>query len=364
MNATFLYVEACKCMLSSSDDSSSNWNDLFQLLPKLRQALSCRVCRGLLVEPFGSESCEHYVCRGCLRKKRSLNPGCRWCLNMDLLVADKQTRVLLACYQKLCEFIANSGAVGHLRSQNGEYHAILAVIHEASTSPIAMEDCLKDQTLAPGLSEINTDVQPATKISSGKSNDKMADKPRDCVSRLPAEAITPLPKRKIIQLLKEIDGNEDQKPKRKKKKHFKGTIYNYNKKKKLQKKMLSMDKEPENIVCQQFTETIQTIENDQDSNEEVQVVDEIDEKPLFVETDLSTQAIPGKLRGRSCRCGVASMGLSRKCIGKRCPCYTSNQPCEHCSCCNCANPLNNNNGKSSSVIENVSEVKNFAVSVS
>jgi hypothetical protein len=287
---------------------------------------------------------------------------------MDLLVADKQTQILLACYQKLCEFVADSRAVGHLKSQNGEYNAIVAVIHEALASPISMEDCLKDQAIIPVVKEMNADNTPATSISSGKSNDKMADKSREYLDRLPAEVITPLPKRKIIQLLREIgeneDENEDQKPRKKKKKHFKGTIYNYNKKKKLKKMSDVIEKEAENVVCQQFMETVQTIENAQDSNEEVQVVDEMDEKPMFIETELPTRTAGIQLRGRLCRCGVSSMGPGRRCVGRRCPCYSRDKSCEHCSCTNCANPLNNNNGKSTDVLENIPDGKNFTVTVS
>ncbi|XP_020909522.1 uncharacterized protein LOC110247438 [Exaiptasia diaphana] len=349
MNATILYVEACKCMLSISDDSPNSWMELFQLLPKLRQALSCRVCRGLLVDPFGSQSCEHYVCRGCLRKKRSLNPGCRWCLNMDNLVPDQQTKILLACYQKLCEFVTESRAVGHLRSQNGEYSAIVAVIHEAMASPISMDNGSQDQKSDQQEAQANNN----NNISSAKSN-KMAEQSRGIASKLPAEVIVPLPKRKIIQLLNEMDGSEEQKPQRKKRKHFKGTIYNYNKKKKF-KKIADGEKDSENVVCQQFLGTVQTIENVQDSNEEVQVVDEIAEKPLFTATDLSTQIVDNQIRGRLCRCGVSSIGNSKRCVGKRCPCFSKEKSCEHCACCNCANPFNNNNVRLSNELKPILE---------
>ncbi|KXJ09220.1 E3 ubiquitin-protein ligase MSL2 [Exaiptasia diaphana] len=306
MNATILYVEACKCMLSISDDSPNSWMELFQLLPKLRQALSCRVCRGLLVDPFGSQSCEHYVCRGCLRKKRSLNPGCRWCLNMDNLVPDQQTKILLACYQKLCEFVTESRAVGHLRSQNGEYSAIVAVIHEAMASPISMDNGSQDQKSDQQEAQANNN----NNISSAKSN-KMAEQSRGIASKLPAEVIVPLPKRKIIQLLNEMDGSEEQKPQRKKRKHFKGTIYNYNKKKKFKK--------------------------------------------IADATDLSTQIVDNQIRGRLCRCGVSSIGNSKRCVGKRCPCFSKEKSCEHCACCNCANPFNNNNVRLSNELKPILE---------
>jgi len=332
MNATFLYVEACKCMLSVSEDKASSWTELFQLLPKLRQALTCRVCRGLLVEPYGSQSCEHYVCHGCLKKKRSLNPGCRWCLNMDVLVPDKQTKILLACYQKLCSFVTESRALSQLRSQNGEYNAILAVVHEAMASPISMDNCEQDHKPA----DLEIKLNNNNICTSAKTTNNMAVKSRGCSETLPPEVIAPLPKRKIIQLLDELDGNQA-KPRRKKRKHFKGTIYNYNKKKKLKKATESVT-ETESLVCQQFLGTLQTIENAQDTNEDVQVVDEVEE------TNLTTPLTDNQLNG-TCRCGQSSTGGTKRCVKKRCPCYNSDKSCEQCLCCNCANPYNNNNNK-------------------
>lgn len=329
MNATTLYVEACRCMLSLSNESSNSWIELFQLLPKLRQALSCRVCRGLLVDPFGSQSCEHYVCRGCLKRKRSLNPGCRWCLNMEHLIPDQQTKILLACYQKLCEFVTESNAIGTLRSQNGEYSAIVAVINEAMASPIGVNNVTQDQN----VNQEDTKINNNNNISS-KNTTKMAEKSRGFTEKLTAEVVVQLPKRKMIEILNSINGSQEQKPKRKKRKHFKGTIYNYNKKRKL-KKSEENELDSSNILCPRFLGTVQTIENAQDSNEEVQVVDEIPE------SELKTPVNP--VIKTKCRCGIASLGSYKRCAGKRCACFSNYNSCEQCDCCNCSNPFNNNN---------------------
>lgn len=107
MSATALYVKACRCLYSY--ESSSSWDQLVVLLPQLKTALSCRVCLGLIVDPQSSRYCQHYVCRGCLKKKRALNPGCKWCLDWTKLEeSDRQVRVVLACYKLLCETILSS----------------------------------------------------------------------------------------------------------------------------------------------------------------------------------------------------------------------------------------------------------------
>lgn len=104
LSATSLYVQACKFLLCGEDRSS--WDQLVAILPNLRNALSCRVCRGLIVDPLSSGYCQHYVCRNCLQRKRALNPGCKWCLDFSKLRrSDEQIRVVLACYKLLCKEI-------------------------------------------------------------------------------------------------------------------------------------------------------------------------------------------------------------------------------------------------------------------
>ena len=106
-SATSLYVQAWKFLLCGEDRSS--WDQLMEILPLLRNALTCRVCRGLIVDPLSSGYCQHYVCRTCLKRKRALNPGCKWCLDFsNLRQSDEQIRVVLSCYKLLCEAIKSS----------------------------------------------------------------------------------------------------------------------------------------------------------------------------------------------------------------------------------------------------------------
>lgn len=106
-NATSLYVKACKFLLCGEDRSS--WDELVTLMPELRSALSCRVCRGLVSDPLSSGYCPHYVCRACLRKKRALNLGCIWCLDFSKLKrSDEQIGVVVACYKLLCKAMKSS----------------------------------------------------------------------------------------------------------------------------------------------------------------------------------------------------------------------------------------------------------------
>ncbi|XP_042196762.1 E3 ubiquitin-protein ligase MSL2-like [Callorhinchus milii] len=94
--------------------------DLRTLLPYLRQSLSCAVCGSLLKDPVGPgrSVCQHFVCRRCAGQKMQMKPACSWCKDYGAFVENEQLRVLLACYKKLCEFISGCDVVGNVAEEN------------------------------------------------------------------------------------------------------------------------------------------------------------------------------------------------------------------------------------------------------
>lgn len=348
-------------MLSLETDNQDVWDQLFHLLPKLRQALSCRVCGGLLIDPYGSHSCEHHVCKGCLRRKRALIPGCRWCTNLEKLTEDKQARIVLACYQKLCECIAQKAAsVQRLSTQNGEYNKTLAIIQEAVTSPISLADFPNNRQEQVPVNNLESN----SKISPG-GNLNMAAESRVPVTVLPPE-MKLMPPKKVAKLLASPTGSQNQKEKKRKKKPFKGSYYNYGKKKKTPVKIntsatnLSYNSEIENNVLGNMDsldfktgDCSHEVTKEEDDNEEIQVVDNI-EPELHVKSDLQPKEVvvvtpPGKHKKKGklkrCSCGTSSKLQNTRCISTRCPCFTDGGSCEHCPCVNCGNPFSNNNDK-------------------
>lgn len=156
-SATSLYVQACKFLLCGEDKSS--WDQLMAVLPQLRNALTCRVCRGLIVDPLSSGYCRHYVCRACLQKKRALNPGCKWCLDFSKLrQSDEQIRVVLACYKLLCEAIKSSS------------------FYVSSDKNIVVDNLLKE-------AKINSDVLPNSSFVVSNNSRILDKKMVDNVSR-------------------------------------------------------------------------------------------------------------------------------------------------------------------------------------
>lgn len=355
-------------MLSLEAGNQAVWDQLFHLLPKLRQALSCRVCRRLLIDPYGSHSCEHYVCKGCLRKKRSLNPGCRWCTNLERLTEDKQTRIVLACYQKLCEYIAQKTPSGTQRlsiaTQNGEYNKTVAIIQEAVTSPISLAHFQNQQ---PQLVPANSAAgESNSEISSSGGNFNMASsESRVTEAKLPPEVKLMAPQKIAKLLAVSPTGNGNQQRRKRKRKPFKGTYYNYGKKKKT---AIRLTVSAPNLSC--TSKMPDRVEMDMDSldfetgdcpqeisqekeadSEEIQVVDDVEPEPKLQQLKELTAVIPpgknkknkGKLK--RCSCGTSSKLQNTRCISTRCPCFSDGGSCECCPCLNCGNPFNNNNDK-------------------
>ena len=107
MNATNLYVRACRVVMQADSDNMDSWSDLYKLLPYLRQSLSCTVCGKLLVDPYSptESNCQHHVCEKCRGEKKRLKPGCSWCKDYETYKENTQMKLILKCYKKLCEFI-------------------------------------------------------------------------------------------------------------------------------------------------------------------------------------------------------------------------------------------------------------------
>lgn len=135
MNATSLYVSTCRLVIQANAEDQSSWNDLYRLLPYLRQSLSCTVCNLLLVEPYSPESsCQHHVCKACRGKKKRLKPSCSWCKCYDSYTENVQLRILLQCYKRLNEYLASTEIFRKLMAiSTGEgANALLEIIEEGA----------------------------------------------------------------------------------------------------------------------------------------------------------------------------------------------------------------------------------------
>ncbi|KAL1280323.1 hypothetical protein QQF64_014923 [Cirrhinus molitorella] len=108
VNATALYVSACRSLLQCDPKDPETYGGLFNVLPFFRDSLSCLVCGNLLQDPVApkNSSCQHYVCKGCKGKKMLLKPSCSWCKDYEQFEENKQLQILIDCYRNLCECVS------------------------------------------------------------------------------------------------------------------------------------------------------------------------------------------------------------------------------------------------------------------
>ncbi|XP_051984096.1 E3 ubiquitin-protein ligase MSL2-like [Xyrauchen texanus] len=108
VNATALYVSACRSLLQCDPQDLETYGALFNVLPFFRDSLSCLACGNLLLDPISPKnaSCQHYVCKGCKGKRMLLKPSCSWCKDYEHFEENKQLQILIDCYKSLCECVS------------------------------------------------------------------------------------------------------------------------------------------------------------------------------------------------------------------------------------------------------------------
>jgi len=149
MNATNYYVSTTRLVMQADPDNPSTWQDLYRMLPTLRNSLSCTVCEHLLIEPYTPEetSCEHHVCKGCKGGLKKLRPTCSWCKDYSKYNENVQLRILIQNYKKLCGLVKITQMYGHILS-NGEQGKILRdIIRESEgerIKPMRVENIRSD----------------------------------------------------------------------------------------------------------------------------------------------------------------------------------------------------------------------------
>ncbi|KAJ8975816.1 hypothetical protein NQ317_013747 [Molorchus minor] len=81
MNSTNLYVTTTQIIMKSDPTNPNSWQDLYRLVPYLRNSLCCVVCSYLLVDPLTPmiAQCQHHLCRPCKGGRKKIKPACEGC---------------------------------------------------------------------------------------------------------------------------------------------------------------------------------------------------------------------------------------------------------------------------------------------
>lgn len=120
INSTSLYIKCSRLVLNV--EPSEVWDDCEEFERDLRQlyeSVLCRNCGNLLIEPVTPKkqhfSCQHRVCLDCIGKKRSAPSNCRMCSDYTLFEKSHSTKLLIRCFQELCELVRSSWIYDYLQ---------------------------------------------------------------------------------------------------------------------------------------------------------------------------------------------------------------------------------------------------------
>lgn len=109
--ATEAYAEAWSVVLNECWGVAPHRDEplppLVQLLPFIRQLLTCCACAGLLEDAMISLSCGHCYCSKCQQGTPLLKIQCRQCKERTGLVVENQIRLVVNCYRHMCHILSD-----------------------------------------------------------------------------------------------------------------------------------------------------------------------------------------------------------------------------------------------------------------
>ncbi|XP_077988228.1 uncharacterized protein LOC144442729 [Glandiceps talaboti] len=252
-----------------------------------------------------------------------LKPTCSWCKDYSKFEENKQLAVLLPCFKKLCEFIADTPIAKSLATTtNGGFSNPVTVLQEgmaivnnraSSSRSSSLDLATAISTMTTGLAKREEKRQPAkshtttkTKIDEDSPSECELD---GCVSNDNIEDTMNSSVNTSYSV--SLSNSVSTKMKFKRKKLFpkKRTAQtpggNENKKKKGKK-----------------------VDPDRPNNLKLVVI--------------GRRSKEGKSSGRKgCRCGTGNLNITPgkfTCYGNRCPCYVGYKGCVLCRCRGCKNP--------------------------
>ncbi|XDV27281.1 hypothetical protein PO909_030841 [Leuciscus waleckii] len=369
VNATALYVSACRSLLQCDPKDPETYGGLFNVLPFFRDSLSCLVCGNLLQEPLAPKdsSCQHCVCKGCKGKKMLLKPSCSWCKDYEQFEENKQLQILINCYRSLCECVSVCVMTEQSALGVKGYTEVKKMLEEVLGVKQEQEEfsSVKETAYVPHLktetdSENSADIKPS-----------VSDKPSE---QIPAELETPEPLCQHSQTSGALTPGHPPQPLT--------CLAAAHRKVRLSRKRSrsESDREGPSVAATAPSKTafepkapspppvvvtnggvLKVNKAMLDSTKNIQINTDLANKKVQVKSKVAVPKAKGKAKDRllsasvlpgqppkvvykktqekkGCKCGRATQNPSvLTCRGQRCPCYSNRKACLDCICRGCQN---------------------------
>jgi len=190
MNATKYYVSTTRLVMGCDPYSPGTWQDLYTLLPTLRNSLSCTVCEHLLNEPYTPEetSCEHHVCKSCKGGVKKLKPTCSWCKDYSKYFENVQLRILIQNYKKLCGYVKITPMYGAVIKHKDHGQLLKDIIRESEGDKV-IPMSIANMTASYSEAEIESEEENAGKVENIKEEQESFEEYPDTPIELVEEEI-------------------------------------------------------------------------------------------------------------------------------------------------------------------------------
>ncbi|XP_060079321.1 E3 ubiquitin-protein ligase MSL2-like [Ylistrum balloti] len=358
MNALNIYLTTCRYVMQADFADRESWSDLYRYLPFLRQALSCCVCRNLIVRPMGPvhNVCQHFVCFACIGGKMKLKPQCSWCKHHDEFKENTQLRLAVICFKKLCEYISDSpiGTDLHIqaRSPNGETNSLTAILQEALDFE---DDFTLSSSLPPSLDILTKHNLSPKRSSKSKSPSKCVKRSDQSHNSSTEKSDSPKLMCSIIKDKSTLDINPE----------VSCCSTPGNKVEHDSELQLNSTSQSDESIEVNVTDTDTSTDSKPDSSLKRKHDSDFDcsNRSILFESSILTSGSQGS-RGdnsqllepdtrrqtlgpssdheqkdlKTCKCGRGGTNSRLTCLGQRCPCYINRLPCIGCKCKGCRNP--------------------------
>ncbi|KAL1493030.1 hypothetical protein ABEB36_011172 [Hypothenemus hampei] len=291
MNSTNLYVTTTQIILNSDPKNPQSWQDLYRLVPYLRNSLCCVVCSSLLLDPLTPTNgfCQHHLCRRCKGGRKRIKPQCESCKDCSDYSSNRGLRILMQLYKKMCSHLMNSSIFKCIKIQASQPGTgfergasnLIQLIKEGAL----FEDNYESQG---GLPKSTYSILPCIYTNSATAQN------------------IPIPQTSQAESSKTFHSiNQSNSP-------LYSVVYPGS-----GNKITIKRKSNESTAINQNTNHVQ--------------IQEFTEKVVFKK--------PCAKPKKGCRCGNATATPGKlTCCGQRCPCYVESKACISCKCRGCRNP--------------------------
>lgn len=342
-------------------DDESTWQDLFRLLPYLKAALSCCVCGNVLVNPYSSSdsTCPHSVCKACLGGKMRLKPSCSWCKDYSKYTPNKQIRIIVHCYKKMCEYVASTNVFQNaaaVSASNGGISGIAGMIYEGMnvqddyssrnemtassfnlfsalpdpTTNVVKKSYKKNSNSSNRANTVSTGTSSAAKVQEYKLTKMQSVSPPASTNTnrtapsMYSVTLTSYESPKI-KIKRKYPANSLEDTKLKKRKNSKHSTLTSTHCSNLGN--VCGGSVPSNGVGES---SVSGSESSASTDKEGDEQSQVEEKPKKPKPKIK----------KGCRCGTATPSPGKlTCCGQRCPCYVEGKCCIDCRCRGCRNPF-------------------------